>query len=223
MRAACYQLMQILGPTGRILLIPVVLTTIVSLLRLSGEMQGWITTESGGAGYWLGISWLVPVFGLWFGWKLAPIDPPRSVGGALLAFLVLAAVAFGVMIANFRFVEAGHYSLTTAFLIGAVTWTACALLAARGWARLWRLLLTYALWARLPVIAITIAVALRGLDTHYDKIGPDQANLTAELTATQRILAASAAQLFVWIPFTILTGGLFASLGALFAPRRTAA
>ena len=59
---------------------PAVITLAVTLLRLVGELQGWspllFNREAGGGGALVGISWLVPVFGAWFGWKLA--GPARA-------------------------------------------------------------------------------------------------------------------------------------------------
>ena len=55
--------------------VPAVVTLAVTLLRLVGELQGWsprfFSKEAGGGGALVGIAWLVPVFGAWFGWRLA--------------------------------------------------------------------------------------------------------------------------------------------------------
>ena len=60
---------------GRMVLGPALITLAVTLLRLVGELQGWsprlFSREAGGGGALVGISWLVPVFGAWFGCKLA--------------------------------------------------------------------------------------------------------------------------------------------------------
>ena len=60
--------------TGKLILVPAVITLAVTLLRLVGELQGWspaLFSRAAGGGRLVGISWLVPVFGAWFGWKLA--------------------------------------------------------------------------------------------------------------------------------------------------------
>jgi hypothetical protein len=72
--------------------VPAVVTLGVTLLRLVGELQGWspalFSREAGGGGALVGISWLVLVFGAWFGWKLARAGSgPASIGRALLVML----------------------------------------------------------------------------------------------------------------------------------------
>jgi hypothetical protein len=196
----------------------VLLTTIVTLLRVVGEVQGWVTRESGGAGTPLGIVWLIPVFGFWFGWRLSATQPPRSLARVLLVTIVATAAAMGLSVLNFRQMEAGRYSLQISVLIIAVVWTIAAVVAALQWRALGRVLLLYGLWARLFVVAVTAFLILRGFGTHYEKIGPDE--MALELTNTEKILYASASQLFFWIPFTILAGTLFASAGAWLARRR---
>ncbi len=60
---------------GKLILVPAVITLAITLLRLVGELQGWspglFSRAAGGGGALVGISWLVPIFGAWFGWKLA--------------------------------------------------------------------------------------------------------------------------------------------------------
>ena len=60
---------------GQLILVPAVITFAVTLLRLVGELQGWsprlFSKAAGGGGAIVGISWLVVIFGAWFGWKLA--------------------------------------------------------------------------------------------------------------------------------------------------------
>ncbi len=204
----------------RLLLLPVLLTTIVTLLRLVSELKGWAPSASGGAGFWLGITWLVPIFGIWFGWKLAGTDdPPRSRGNAFLRYLICVAIVFGGFFVNFRLFSEGVYDFRITFLIGALLWMIFAAVAWPAWPRLSRTLFVYGLFARIPVIVIAAISAVYDLGTHYDRIGPDDAGLTEQLTDTERIAATAAAQLCIWIPFTILVGGLFGSLAALFAPR----
>jgi hypothetical protein len=55
--------------------VPAIITLAVTLLRLAGEfmdLPAWLASkEAGGAGALIGISWLAPVFGVYFAWKLA--------------------------------------------------------------------------------------------------------------------------------------------------------
>ena len=102
------------------ILIAAVLSLIVSLVRLYGEVQGWaptiFSTEAGGGGSPLGITWLVLVFGFWFGRRLARDGSrPRS---TLLAFvlpivgIVITMVTFMLVLgAEDRWDPAGRRSL----------------------------------------------------------------------------------------------------------------
>src|SRR5512142_3187783 len=73
--------------TGKLVLVPAVITLGVTLLRLFGELQGWsprlFSREAGGGGALVGISWLVPVFGAWFGWRIARAGSVPRFGRAL--------------------------------------------------------------------------------------------------------------------------------------------
>src|SRR5262245_50693484 len=89
-------------PLRELILVPSVITLVVTLLRLVGELQGWsprlFNREPGGGGALVGIAWLVIVFGAWFAWKLidsghAPEGAFRPLAyglGVLVAFIALA-------------------------------------------------------------------------------------------------------------------------------------
>jgi len=63
-----------------------VITLAVTLLRLVGELQGWSPAlfnrgDKPFSPSLVGIVWLVPVFGAWFGWKLTRAGSgPGSLG-----------------------------------------------------------------------------------------------------------------------------------------------
>ena len=73
---------------GKLILVPAVITLAVTLLRLVGELQGWSPTlfnrgDKPFSPSLVGIVWLVPVFGAWFGWKLTRAGSgPGSLGRA---------------------------------------------------------------------------------------------------------------------------------------------
>ena len=58
-----------------LILVPAGITLGVTILRLVGELNGWspalFNSEAGGGGAIVGITWLVPVFGIYFALKLA--------------------------------------------------------------------------------------------------------------------------------------------------------
>jgi hypothetical protein len=139
------------GRTKQLILIPAVITLAVTL-RLVGELLDWspllFNKEAGGGGAIVGIAWLVPLFGAWFGWKLARSGPaPRLVRALLLTLLALALVpATGVLVE-----KAGipQQSLTTLWIFVAVSVVSIAI-GVLSWPALGRTLLAYGLAARIP-------------------------------------------------------------------------
>ena len=208
---------------GRLVLGPALITLAVTLLRLVGELQGWsprlFSREAGGGGALVGISWLVPVFGAWFGWKLAASgERPGSAGRALcLTVLALAALPASGFAAARLGVEA---TSVTALVVYAVVSVAALLLALLAWPALGRTLLAYGLAARIPVILVMLAAILGSWGTHYDAMPPG----TPEMSGLQKWLVAGVLpQLTVWQWFTVVIGGLFGIAAAALARRRTTA
>ena len=208
---------------GRMVLGPALITLAVTLLRLVGELQGWsprlFSREAGGGGALVGISWLVPVFGAWFGWKLAasgerPGSAWRALGLTVLALAALPASGFAVARLG---VEAT--SLTT-LAVYAVVSVAALLLALLAWPALGRTLIAYGLAARIPVILVMLAAILGSWGTHYDAMPPG----TPEMSGLQKWLVAGVLpQLTVWQWFTVVIGGLFGIAAAALARRRATA
>lgn len=74
---------------SRLILIPAAITLAVTLLRLIGELQHWSPTlfnsEAGGPGSLIGITWLAPIFGIYFALKLSKSGAgPERIGRAIL-------------------------------------------------------------------------------------------------------------------------------------------
>src|SRR3989454_10888813 len=72
---------------GQLILVPAVITLVVTILRLYGELQGWpkpwFSAAAGGGGAGVGISWLPIIFGPYFSLKLAGSgDVPAGKGKA---------------------------------------------------------------------------------------------------------------------------------------------
>src|SRR5713226_471130 len=81
-----------------LIVIPTVITLGVTILRVVGELHHWSKTwfnpEGGGGGAIVGITWLAPLFGIYFALKLAaqgqgPRSWSRAIGFAVLGALVL--------------------------------------------------------------------------------------------------------------------------------------
>jgi len=208
---------------GKLILVPAVITFAVTLLRLVGELQGWSPTlfsrEAGGGGALIGISWLVPFFGAWFGWKLAKSGgSPGRIGPALLiailAFALLPAIGFGaIKAANLDSQGFGAFGL---FVVLAFAGLALGL---RAWPALGKLLLQYALAARVPVILVMLVAMLGNWGTHYDVAPP---NLPEMGTLAKWFAIGVVPQLSIWIWYTVVVGMIFGLAAAAVAGRRPA-
>lgn len=202
----------------QLILWPAVITLAITLLRLVGELQGWnpglFNRAAGGGGSLLGISWLPLLFGPWFAWQLAKAgqkaDGWKVAGKALLGLLiaVLPLVALGVLGA----------SQTVMLLVSAVTTLVATAFVMRGWPELWRVLMAYALAARVPVVVVMLVAILGNWGTHYDVLPP---NATAQLLAMgplqKWLFIGLLPQMTLWIAWTViigmLVGGIVVALG----------
>jgi hypothetical protein len=79
-----------------LILVPAIITLGVTLLRLLGELLGWskalFNSEAGGQAAVVGIVWLIPVFGVYFAWKLVRSGRPSVGAGKGIAFPLIAIV-----------------------------------------------------------------------------------------------------------------------------------
>lgn len=203
--------------TGRLILVPALITLAVTALRLVGELMRWNPTffsrEAGGAGAIVGIVWLVPIFGVYFARKLVAAGlGPAGAGRALgLAVLGLAFVPAGIFVAN---------ALKLPFLgvlpILAVVSLLAAFVAFRGWPALGRVLLAYGLAARIPVAALMLVAMMANWGTHYE-LGPPE--MPAMGLFTKWVLIGLVPQLTFWVAFTIVVGAIFGSVAAMIGGR----
>lgn len=204
-------------------LVPAVISLVVTVLRLVGELQGWhdslfSNVAPGGESKpgWVGIAWLVPIFGFWFGRKLKlSTGGSASIGKAALWFLIGAAVLIGGMFACVALElmvmpseDAPGEPTGLAYALGLVVVSAIIMIAA--WPRLAATLLLYGILARIPVIVITWLAIDNGWDSHHTKL--PVGTVLAEESARFTFLAMP--QMTFWIVFTMLVGGLFGCLGA---------
>src|SRR6516225_6426444 len=92
---------------GKLITIPAMITLVLTILRLIGELQHWpkpwVSSAAGGGGAIIGIFWLPLIFGPYFAWKLAAAgDGPASAGKAIgmsalgLVVLLAGGAAFGI-------------------------------------------------------------------------------------------------------------------------------
>ena len=209
---------------GRMILVPAIITFAVTLLRLIGELSGWspalFNKEAGGGGSLVGITWLVPVFGAYFGWSLAKRGAPpgavgRALGFALLACLLLPAA--GLAAIRVGGLNPQGFAIFGVFVV--VSLVALAI-GYRAWPALGRVLVQYALAARLPVLAVMLVAMLANWGTHYDVAAP---GLPPMSPLVKWLVIGVVPQLTIWIWFTVAVGALFGIAAGAIASRRAAA
>lgn len=202
------------------IVIATLLSLIVTGVRLVGELQGWAPSvfnrAAGGGGSWLGITWLVPLFGFWFGRSLAKGGSrPGSTGRAILLPIVGMAIVAGMFWyfspgagegGQDATLSADEWRTRILVMMGIAAAAGLTMLAA--WPRAWFMLVVYGYLARLPVAAIQYFAIDKGWDTHFAKGAP---NVPQEVT----LYGLTMAQCVFWpLGFTTLVGGLFAAFGA---------
>jgi len=209
---------------GKLILVPAVITLAVTLLRLVGELQGWsplfFNREAGGGGALVGISWLVPVFGAWFGWKLAragsgPGGIGRALGLALLALALVPALGFVMEKAG---MNQQNLATLSVFVVASIV---ALVIGFKAWPALGRTLFGYGLAARVPVVIVMLVAMLANWGTHYD-VAPSP-DFPAMGTLAKWFWIGLLPQLTIWMAFTVVIGGLFGIGAAAIARRRPAA
>ncbi len=215
--------------TWSLIAIPALISLVVTILRLVGELQGWndqlfSNVAPGGEPKpgWVGISWLIPVFGFWFGFKLRraygePDHLPAVFVRLIVALAIVIGGFFGLSALGLVFTPDADnpgeprglgYLLLLAVISLFVGMSA--------WWRLGRTLLLYGFAARIPVVIVTWLALENGWDTHYTKlpVGVPAAE------GNELLFALCTPQLTIWPIFTVIAGGLFGALGAAVAGRR---
>ena len=204
---------------GQLILVPAVITLAVTLLRLVGELQDWspalFSKAPGGGGSPVGISWLVLVFGAWFGWKLGkagqgPGAFGRALGLALLAFALLPVLGFA---ANALGMSQQSMSMFAVYVVGSILGLVVGL---RAWPALGRTLLVYAFAARVPVVLVMLAAILGNWGTHYDVPPPGAPEMSG---LWKWFLIGVVPQMSIWIWFTVALGSLVGIVAGAVASR----
>ena len=198
----------------RLIAAPAVITLGVTILRLVGELEHWSRTwfnpEAGGPWSVVGITWLPPVFGVYFALRLAragegPKSIGRAVGLVLLAVVVICGLSYlgGALHVERSF--QGRLLYFWAIIVIA------ALITLRGWPKLFKTMLAYGYLAHIPVAALMFFAFQGDWHTHYDALPPD---MPAGAGLWFRYLwLGFVPQLIFWVGFTIVAGMLFGTLG----------
>jgi hypothetical protein len=197
-----------------LILIPAIITLAVSCLRLMGELMGWneiLFGRAAGGGFALiGIVWLVPIFGIYFGWKLTKTGSPAKSPGKLIGLSLLSAViVFGVF--GLLFAASLDMPMLAIIVVGVISIGAMYLVKS-SWPELFKTLVTYAFAARVPVILIMFFAIMGNWGTHYDAPPPEMEGMSSFV---EWVVTGLIPQATIWIWFTVTFGALFAGLAEL--------
>jgi hypothetical protein len=205
----------------QMILVPAIITLVVTLVRLTGERLGWskvLFNPSAGGGFALvGIAWLVPIFGIYFALKLArrgegPGNPWRALGLGVVAVAINLAFGFGA--------NALHFGLRRQMLVFLVASVLAVGVAYWAWPALGRILLAYAVAARVPVALVMLVAIFGNWGTHYDVAPPGVEYVNKMAPIVKWFWIGLLPQATVWIMFTVVLGLVFGSLAVgLVRPR----
>jgi hypothetical protein len=196
---------------------PAIVTLIVTVLRLVGELHHWgspwvVNAHGGSDGAILGVTWLPLIFGPYFAWMLIKSGlGPSSAGGAVGAAIgSMAVFLIGSVVAGYTETHPGILTL-----VGFLITLAAAFIPGKGWRALGATLLAYGFTARIPV-AIVMFIAMsahggQGLGTHYDVVG-DQFAAYASPWLKKWVLFGVIPQVTLWIGWTSAVGSLASTL-----------
>lgn len=198
---------------SRLILVPALITLAVTALRLTGELLNWsnffFNRNAGGGGAIIGISWLAPIFGIYFAMKLCDADEGPASAGRAIAYSILSLI---LMVAGSFIAFSPALTFPGKEIIGVALVIASAILPFRSWSKLSKVLIAYGLAARIPV-AILMFFAIRGQwGTHYDVLPPDFPADTGFWSTYIQI--GLIPQMTVWILFTLITGSITGSITA---------
>lgn len=198
--------------------VPALITLLVTIVRLVGELMEWSPTlfgrAAGGGGSVVGIVWLVPIFGIYFGWKLVKSGyqipgAGKVIGMYFLIILAALGLTFGISaLAPTTFPDESIAQLALVAIISAIG----VYVAQRPWPELASVLFNYALAARIPIVIIMLIAMYGDWQTHYDVPPPGFPDTYGVFM--KWVIIGLIPQLTIWIFFTVLIGGIFAGVTA---------
>lgn len=206
----------------RLIMTPIIITLVVTILRLEGELHHWssifFTRSAGGAGAIVGIAWLPFIFGPYFAAKLTAAGEGPSSNGKVLLYALIAVVvtiAGGVVSAGSPEGVLTGKALTAMLLV-----IAAALIQFMAWGTFAKALLMYAFGARIPVAIVMFYAMAGSWGTHYDALAPNYAGPTDLMG--KYVAMALIPQFIFWISYTMVVGALAAGVYLLIAHRSRA-
>jgi hypothetical protein len=194
----------------RLVMYPAIITLLITLLRLTGELLHGpailFSRAEGGGWAIIGISWLPFIFGPYFAVRLfdrnmKPSSFGKTIGFALLGFLL---VAVGATVAFSPMVQfTGHMAVGLVVIVIAVV------LQYVPWRELAQTMIAYGYLARVPVVIVMFFAMQGHWGTHYDAELPGTEHLAFW---TKYLYLAIAPQLVMWIAYTMNVGALFGGI-----------
>jgi hypothetical protein len=203
------------GPNiGKLVLIPAIISFAVTILRLVGELNDWspslFSREAGGGGSIIGISWLVPIFGVYFAMRLIHDGYTPKGNVKVIAFAVIGAVAgMGVMVPFINRGPTDPLAIVMTF-VGAGVGVALQRIA---WPALFKTLFVYAFAVRIPVAIVMLVAIYADWGTHYDVAPPG--GLPEMSPLAKWFYIGAVYQFSFWILFTLIIGSLSGGVTAL--------
>lgn len=198
-----------------LIVVPAAITFAVTLLRLVGELLNWSPTlfsRVGGGFSLVGITWLIPVFGVYFALKLngqgeGPASGWKASGWALIGLLFMVATVVGTM----------KLPRVAILIVTSISFWLIIAVVFRAWPALARTLLTYGFAARIPVAIVMLVATFAGWGTHYDTFPPEMAQVDP---IVRWISTGLVPQMTGWMCVTVLVGMLVGGVAAALAGRR---
>ena len=203
---------------NRLIMYPAIITLVITLLRLTGELLRWpaplFSAAEGGGLAIVGISWLPIIFGPYFAVKLFDRNLKPSGFGKTIIFAIA-----GFLLMGFGATVAFTSSIQFSFhiLVGLLLIAGGAALQYIPWRELAQTLIAYAFLARVPVV-IVMFFAMRGnWQTHYSAVpkGFEQLAFWPKF-----MYLAVAPQLVMWVVYTMTVGALCGGIYAAIVRRK---
>ncbi len=202
----------------QLIMVPALIALAVTIVRLVGEVSGGpsilFNRAAGGGVALVGIVWLIPIFGIYFGVKLvrggfAPESAGKVIGFALLG--LLAAVVIVLTLTGDPNVNVSFAGAILQQLVWAVASLVAVLILRKVWPAFFRIMLCYAFASRIPVLIVMFIAMLGNWGTHYE-LGNSSFPEMGFLT--KFIMIAVLPQMTLWIMVTMVFGTLFGGIAA---------
>lgn len=195
--------------TARLILVPALISLGVTTLRLAGELQHWpkpLVNNAVCGKAILGVIWLVPVFAVYFAFRLSGLgNAPRrlrqAMGFAALGLILKLGGTLVMETAGMRYPSRLGINLAltvTGLILSGISWPA-----------LFRVLLTYGYASRIPIVVVQFLAMREHWGTHYDALDPGFPPIGFWPTF---IRVSVVPNVFFMEAYTVIAGAVFGSI-----------